>query len=251
MPAVHADAELAPRDIVARAIHREMMAGHRVFLDCRDAIGANFERHFPTVYGACREAGIDPSQPIPVAPAAHYHMGGIASDTRGRTSLEGFWAVGECASTGLHGANRLASNSLLEALVFGARAAEDIRNAVSTAPARGQPPAPERLAATPPPRALREAMTRHLGLERDGAGIATALDVIAAVERASGNEPALLNMTATAKLVAAAALARTESRGAHFRRDFPLALDARRSFLTLKHAETFVAMDSRQRIARA
>lgn len=252
MPAVHAAAELAPRDIVARAIHREMVAGHRVFLDCREAIGHDFESHFPTVYGACRQGGIDPArQPIPVAPAAHYYMGGIASDSYGRTSLEGLWAVGECASTGLHGANRLASNSLLEALVFGARAAEDIRNAVSAAVPRGRPPVPQRLTASPPPRVLREVLTRHLGLERDAAGIASALTVISAVERASGGEPALLNMTATAKLLAVSALARTESRGAHFRRDFPSAADARRSFLTLEQAESFVASDLKIRTARA
>jgi L-aspartate oxidase len=252
MPAVHPAAELAPRDIVARAIHREMMAGHRVFLDCRIAIGNEFEHRFPTVYGACREAGINPAQqPIPVAPAAHYHMGGIACDTRGRTSVAGLWAIGECASTGLHGANRLASNSLLEALVFGARAAEDIKSAISIAPASGTGPAPVRLATAPPPRALRETLTRHLGLERDAAGIAAALAVIAAVERAGGGEPALLNMTATAKLIAAAALTRTESRGAHFRRDFPREGVARRSFLTLEQAEASVGLDSQRRTAHA
>jgi len=252
MTPVHDAAELAPRDIVSRAVHRELMAGHRVFLDCRHAIGEKFEHHFPTVYAACRQAGIDPvRQPIPVAPAAHYHMGGIASDTRGRTSLDGLWAVGECASTGLHGANRLASNSLLEALVFGARTAEDVKNIVSNVPACGVPPAPERLAAAPPPRALREALTKHLGLERDAAGILAVLDVIAAVERAGGGEPALLNMTATAKLVAAAALARTESRGAHFRRDFPQLGAPRRSFFTLEQAEKFAGLASQKRTARA
>ncbi len=124
---VHKDAELAPRDVVARALHRELAAGHKTFLDCTKTIGASFEQRFPTVYGACKSAGIDPAtQPIPVAPAAHYHMGGIASDADARASLDGLWVVGECAATGLHGANRLASNSLLEALVFGARAADDI-----------------------------------------------------------------------------------------------------------------------------
>src|SRR6201999_1536422 len=110
---------------------------------------------------ACMRAGIDPvRQPIPVAPAAHYHMGGIAVDERGRTSLSGLWACGECASTGLHGANRLASNSLLEALVFGARVADDIKARVARRPGRFNPPAPVRFAAAPPPKALREAMTR-------------------------------------------------------------------------------------------
>ncbi len=222
MTAVHPAAELAPRDVVARGIHREIARGHRVFLDCRKAVGAKFPEHFPTVYAACKEAGIDPVvQPIPVAPAAHYHMGGIATDSRGRTSLDGLWAVGECASTGLHGANRLASNSLLEALVFGARAADDIKAHVHEAAASGAPPAPARFCAVPPPQILRDAMTRHVGLERDHAGLATALQTIANVERAANGEPSLLNMTAAAKLVAAAALARQESRGGHFRSDFP------------------------------
>src|SRR5665213_3640372 len=108
---------------------------------------------FPTVYAACMSADIDPAiQPIPVAPAAHYHMGGIAADARGRTSLEGLWAVGECAATGLHGANRLASNSLLEALVFGARAAEDVRDNTRLRTGAGAPPTPTRFAPPAPVR---------------------------------------------------------------------------------------------------
>src|SRR6201996_137692 len=183
MPAIHADAELAPRDVVARAIHREIARGHKVFLDCREAISSKFADRFPTVYAACMSAGIDPAmQPIPVAPAAHYHMGGIASDARGRTTLEGLWAVGECASTGLHGANRLASNSLLEGLVFGARVADDIRANIAQGIARGTPPAPERFAAPAPPHVLRDAMTRLVGLERDEEGLRDALTVIGQVE---------------------------------------------------------------------
>src|SRR5581483_6281726 len=127
-------------------------------------IGTKFAARFPTVYTACMSAGIDPAaQPIPVAPAAHYHMGGIASDARGRTSLDGLWAVGECACTGLHGANRLASNSLLEALVFGARAADDVKNSPAPREGHGKPPAPERFAAPAPPQLLRETMTRFAG----------------------------------------------------------------------------------------
>ncbi len=245
MPAIHADAELAPRDVVARALHREIAAGHRTFLDCRAALGESFAQRFPTVYAACRDAGLDPAtQPIPVAPAAHYHMGGIAADAHGRTSLEGLWAVGECASTGLHGANRLASNSLLEALVFGARAADDVKNSVTPRTARGTPPAPERFAAPAPPQALRNAMTRLAGLERDETGLREALATIAAVERAGGSEPALCNMTAAAKLVAAAALARRESRGAHFRSDHPQTDEmGQRSFLTLAEAEKVAAKE--------
>src|SRR5262249_6269041 len=94
MPAVHRNAELAPRDVVARAIHREIADGHKVFLDCREALGASFASHFPTVYAACKSAGIDPvTQPIPVAPAAHYHMGGIATDASARSPIDALWAL--------------------------------------------------------------------------------------------------------------------------------------------------------------
>src|SRR5262249_52339144 len=123
----HPLAELAPRDIVARAVFAEMAAGRGGFLDAREALGARFAEKFPTVHASCLAAGLDPAKrPIPVAPAAHYHMGGIAVDARGRSSLKGLWAGGEVSSTGAHGANRLASNSLLEAVVFAARIAEDI-----------------------------------------------------------------------------------------------------------------------------
>ena len=236
---IHPHAELAPRDVVARALHRARAAGHKTFLDCRQAIGASFAQRFPTVYGACIAAGIDPAmQPIPVSPAAHYHMGGIASDERARSSLSGLWAVGECAATGLHGANRLASNSLLEAIVFGARAAEDIAATVAPRIARGTTPAPQRFASPAPPHALREAMTRLVGLERDETGLSQALGIIAQVERAGGSEPALLNMTAAAKLVTAAALTRRESRGGHYRSDYPTTDPApKRTFMTLNDAE--------------
>jgi L-aspartate oxidase len=237
MTRIHNDAELAPRDIVARAIHRQIVSGRKVFLDCSTAIGADFAHHFPTVYGACMAAGIDPSvTPIPVAPAAHYHMGGIATDVHGRASLPGLWAVGECASTGLHGANRLASNSLLEGLVFGARVADDVRGHLAAGAMRGLPSAPERFASPAPPHVLRGAMSRDVALERNEDGLRHALGVIARLETTSA-EPALLNMTAAAKLVAAAALARTESRGGHWRSDHPQTADAARTFMTLADAE--------------
>lgn len=128
MAAVHPDRELAPRDVVARAIWARLAEGRRVFLDATRAVGERFPERFPTVFALCREHGFDPRvEPLPVVPAAHYHMGGVAVDARGRTSLPGLWACGEVAATGAHGANRLASNSLLEALVFGARVAEDIQ----------------------------------------------------------------------------------------------------------------------------
>ena len=233
---LHRDAELAPRDVVARAIHRQIANGGKAFLDCR-AI-SDFAGHFPTVYEACIAAGIDPAlQPIPVAPAAHYHMGGIASDAKGRTSLPGFWVAGECAATGLHGANRLASNSLLEGLVFGARVAEDVRNLTLPGEARGLPPAPARFALPAPPHVLRAAMSAQVGLERDAEGLHQALAVIERLERGSGGEPALLNMIAAAKLVTSGALARTESRGGHWRSDYPLTAPvATRTLMTLADA---------------
>ena len=140
----HPDAELAPRDVVARAIWARLQAGSRVYLDATAAVGASFPERFPTVFDLCLEDGIDPRiQPVPVAPAAHYHMGGVATALDGRASLPGLWAVGEVACTGVHGANRLASNSLLEATVFGQRAGE---RCARRAPRRWRPPPP-----SPPP----------------------------------------------------------------------------------------------------
>src|SRR6202030_1690845 len=141
-----------PRDIVARGVFAEIAAGRGAFLDARSALGARFAEKFPTVYASCLASGIDPAtQPIPVAPAAHYHMGGIAVDAQGRTSLKGLWAGGEVSSTGAHGANRLASNSLLEAVVYAARIAEDIGGSTFAGPARA-PSAPidQRNCAMPP-----------------------------------------------------------------------------------------------------
>jgi L-aspartate oxidase len=165
-------------------------------------------------------------------------MGGIATDEHGRTSLEGLWACGECTSSGVHGANRLASNSLLEGLVFGARVAEDVRGRGAPQAGRGELPAPARWHAAMPPQRLRDAMARDAGIERDADGLRRALGTIAAVERAGHGEPALLNMTVAAKLVAAAALLRRESRGAHFRSDFPQTdTIAKRTFITLAEAD--------------
>jgi L-aspartate oxidase len=243
MRAVHDDAELAPRDIVARAVYREVASGRGAFLDCRK-LGAKLIEHFPTVVAASRAAGIDPArEPIPVAPAAHYHMGGILTDASGRSTVEGLWACGEVASTGAHGANRLASNSLLEAVVFGARAAKDIA-------AIARPSGPEAVAHEPhvsgaPERgeaavaALRQAMTQGLGVVRDEASLRNALATIATLEKSSAGDRRLANMLTAAKLIAAAALARKESRGAHFRSDFPLPDEhlARRRFLTREPAE--------------
>ncbi|MFC4724233.1 L-aspartate oxidase [Glycocaulis abyssi] len=217
MRGVHADAELAPRDVVARAVHRQVKTGRGAYLDARAAVGEEFPDRFPAVFAACMAAGIDPRlEPIPVAPAAHYHMGGVATDTDGFTGVPGLWAVGECASTGVHGANRLASNSLLEGLVFGRRAAEALKNASQRAltPVEADP-APA-LPADALAR-LRAAMAMQAGVEREAAGLARLIDLIDTLEAAHGEADALI----AARFVAAGALTRTESRGGHFRSDCP------------------------------
>ncbi|THD71204.1 MAG: L-aspartate oxidase [Bradyrhizobium sp.] len=224
MLALHPLAELAPRDIVARGVFAEIAAGRGAFLDAREALGTHFADKFPTVYASCIAAGIDPAtQPIPIAPAAHYHMGGIAVDARGRTSLKGLWAGGEVSCTGAHGANRLASNSLLEAVVYAARIAEDIAGSPIAAPARAPaaPVIPRNCAMPALSEAnLRNMMSSQVGVIRDGDGLAEAVRSFAAIERDTGNI-ALRNMATTALLVAASAWARSESRGAHYRSDYP------------------------------
>ena len=245
MPALHKDAELAPRDIVARGVFAEIAAVRGAFLDATQAVGAAFAEKFPNVAAACLSAGIDPArEKIPVAPAEHYHMGGLWTDARGKTSLPGLWAAGEAASTGLHGANRLASNSLLEAVVFGNRVASDIARELATsqpvdAPAAGfsaQPFQRDAEAAAE----VRKIMTRHVGVLRDAAGLSSALrSLLALHDRALATQNLdLRNRTEAALLVAASALRRRESRGGHFRTDFPTAdpAQAQRSFITLDEA---------------
>ena len=243
MPALHADAELAPRDIVARGVFAEVASGRGAFLDATKAVGAAFAEKFPNVASACLEAGIDPAkQPIPVAPAEHYHMGGLWTDARGRTTLPGLWAVGEAGSTGLHGGNRLASNSLLEAVVFGARAAQDVTTALPSLPSLEAPPA-RPLAVAPDPagaQEIREIMQRCVGVLRDASGLRAALvRLLELREKAvAGENLDLRNRAEAALLIAAAAHNRTESRGGHFRTDFPKTdpAQAQRSFITLDEA---------------
>jgi L-aspartate oxidase len=233
MAAYHPDAELAPRDVVARAIHAERAAGRGAFLDAREAVGEHFPEEFPAVFAACLSGGIDPRrQPIPVSPACHYHMGGIATDETGRTSLPGLFAAGECASTGVHGANRLASNSLLEAAVFGARAGVAARDAVAPA-ARPAPARPAHLLPDAALQALRVAMSRDAGVVRDATGLARLIGEIDALQADYGRTPDLV----AARLVAVCALGRQESRGAHFRADFPGLAEPRRTFVTLAEVE--------------
>ncbi len=233
--------DLAPRDRVARGIWRRLQAGGRVFLDARAALGPRFPARFPGITALCRAAGLDPvRQPIPVRPAAHYHMGGVQTDARGATSLPGLWAVGEVASTGLHGANRLASNSLLEAVVFAGGAAEDIRSREAArtrlrpaafgarleAPAEAQvgaqvgaqlgAPGVDEAAAI---LRLRRLMEARVGVLRDRAGLESALGALDGLRASAGGR--LAAMAEVGRLIAAAALTRRESRGAHARSDWP------------------------------
>ncbi|MBI1252387.1 MAG: L-aspartate oxidase [Alphaproteobacteria bacterium] len=222
--------ELAPRDVVARAIHRERESGRGAFLDTRAAIGAHFPEHFPTVFKACMDAGLDPRRDlIPVAPAAHYHMGGVVSDLWGRATIEGLSVVGECASTGAHGANRLASNSLLEAVVFANRIADRLRDSTPRSPERVDALAPPDLPDAARAR-LRTAMQAHCGVERSAAGLERLREDIDGLRGAHGAANELI----VARLMADAALRREESRGGHYRTDFPNASQTpQRTFLTL------------------
>lgn len=225
--------ELAPRDVVARAIHAHILAGHQVFLDARPSLGDRFARDFPSVAQLCRANGIDPErEAIPVRPAAHYHMGGIKVDGAGRASLAGLYACGEVASTGLHGANRLASNSLLEALAFAQWIAADIAG-TSAVPHPGTGPVPEYA----PPRAIepvRAVMDRHVGVVRNEEGLLRALGTLA--PRMADDDAALV-----AGLITLGALERTESRGGHFRADHPATGIPRHSEITLSSATARLA----------
>jgi L-aspartate oxidase len=207
--------DLAPRDVVARAIAAELRAGRGAFLDARAAVGEAFPEHFPAVFALCMGAGIDPRrQPIPIHPAAHYHMGGVVTDAWGRTTLPGLFAAGEVASTGVHGANRLASNSLVEAAVFGKRAGEAAaaENATVVGALAATPIAETDEADMPRLRAL---MMDTVGVVRDGAGLENAVATIQAMTETSGPSLPLV----AASLIAEAALARRVSVGGHFRSD--------------------------------
>ena len=192
--------ELAPRDEVALAIQRRLRDGDTVLIDMRDIDLARF----PNIVSALEAAGLDPaSEPVPVAPAAHYTMGGVATDLDGRASLPGLFAVGECGCNGLHGANRLASNSLAECFVFGHRAACAALD--EPPPPAEEPPPPEPGPSPIPSIETRQALWRLAGLERE----------------ASGLERLLEDPFPLARLIASSALAREESRGAHQRSDRP------------------------------
>ena len=241
MPRYHELAELAPRDVVARAIASEILSGDsdHVFLDLTHNSAQEIAARFPTIYATCVAYGIDPAKDrIPVSPAEHYMMGGIRTNMDGATNVPGLLACGECACTGVHGANRLASNSMLEGLVFGIRT---VRAAISYLK-RGELPLPQ--ASQQPARigeefssaelrtaraALQDAMWKGVGLVRDEAGLKKTLALVNELYARFGH-PApqrdaieLANTIECAWLVVRASLDRRESRGAHFRRDFPVA----------------------------
>jgi L-aspartate oxidase len=239
--------ELAARDVVARAVWRHLADGHRVYLDGRAAVGGNFNKRFPAITAACAMAGIDPArQPIPIRPAAHYHMGGVSVDRDGRSTLPGLWACGEVAGTGLHGANRLASNSLLEAVVGAVSAAADV---AAVRPGRDQREIANRVPAAADPEPIRPILSRAAGVVRSHDGLAASVGALLPMVGSAGPaaDPALV-----ALLIAVAALRRRESRGGHFRSDYP-ASDAafrERHILTLDtalHAASEIADSDRCR----
>ncbi|MFF8031802.1 MULTISPECIES: L-aspartate oxidase [unclassified Streptomyces] len=240
----HELAELAPRDIVAKGIMRRMREqdAEHMYLDARHFGAEMWEHRFPTILAACRAHGIDPvTEPVPVAPAAHYASGGVRTDSRGRTTVPGLYACGEVACTGVHGANRLASNSLLEGLVYAERIAADIARAGSTLPARVPQPLPtgERPAhPLLPPEArftIQRAMTRGAGVLRSEASLSEAADRLhrlhadardALDENGKTAEPGVdtweaTNLLCVARVLVAAARRREETRGCHWREDRP------------------------------
>ncbi|QBL95231.1 L-aspartate oxidase (plasmid) [Komagataeibacter saccharivorans] len=207
--------ELGTRDSVARAVWQHMIDGHTVYLDARAAVGADFPRHFPAITALCQRHGIDPvTQPIPVRPAAHYHMGGIVVDAQGRTGIPGLWAAGEVACTGLHGANRLASNSLLEAVLLGSWVGQDLDGCTLNAPSLTGHVTPDGRFSSPPPAELRRIMSRYAGVVRTGADLREGLRRL--LPHARQTDAGLASVA-----ILYAALMRQESRGGHFRSDHP------------------------------
>jgi L-aspartate oxidase len=219
----HSDGELAPRDVVARAI-----ASRKSWLDCRHLDPHALEEEFPTVVAGCKSFGLDPAVDLlPLTPAAHYYVGGVQTDLDGRSSIPRLYAVGECSNTGAHGANRLAGNSLAEALVFGRRAARAI-SGQRVGPTKSLPDIPELHGdAVPAPEdwaRLRHLCSTYLGLERDASGLKTLSDELEELAlRPSGSreQMALRSAATTARLIARSAALRTESRGVHHRSDYP------------------------------
>jgi len=231
LPDFHPAGELAPRDVVARALWEMRRQGRRTLLDARDAIGSRIESEFPTAFRHCLEHGFDlRREPVPVSPAAHYHMGGIAVDTHGRTSLAGLWACGEVSCVGVHGANRLASNSLLDAMVFGARVGRDLMREVrgllpvkallGRVDARLGEQSTEDGAHAEFRREIRDVMWDEVGLVRTAGGLQHAVEgLVRIAHRLGPGSSETHNLLTVARLVTQAAFIRRESRGAHFRSD--------------------------------
>ncbi|CAK0753315.1 L-aspartate oxidase [Azospirillaceae bacterium] len=288
----HPAAELAPRDVVARAVWRQITSGAGAFLDCRTIFADPHNReHFPTVWALTTESGLDPrAAPLPIAPAAHYHMGGVLTDENGRTSLPGLWACGEVAGVGVHGANRLASNSLLEGLVFGARVARAI--AAQPHSDRLERAATPLSAATTITRAMqaaaavgatgaegciqevvssiRRVMYENVGLVRNENGLQQAALILADLDRQMTEAVAAgvafgppsaeavrrwgeaRNRLLFARLMTLGASNRRESRGAHERSDYPRqAADwRRRQFLRIDDLTHATPLPEETRLAR-
>jgi L-aspartate oxidase len=246
MAGQHPLADLAPRDVVAKAIMRELLTSgtNHVYLDGRQLGAAEWARRFPTILASCRAHGIDPvTDPIPVVPAAHYVSGGIRTDLHGRTSVPGLYACGEVACTGVHGANRLASNSLLEGLVFAER--------IAIALGRGLPPAAEPAADTRPVGLLdpailgplQQLMTADAGVLRSGPGLTRAADGLAELGQQDCDKPdadawEATNLHLIASALVGSALAREETRGSHWREDFGDTRDAWRGHLIVSAGES-------------
>lgn len=222
----HPRGDLAPRDVVARAVWEAQQAGETVLLDCTMVFNSAQAHAFPGALDTARRFGFEPARdPLPVTAAAHFHMGGVSVDDQGASSLAGLWAAGEVACTGLHGANRLASNSLLEAVVYGRIIGAKL-NVASTPPVPEAMPVPADEAEDPSVDArwieLREQMWRCMGPVRDASGLQSGIDwVRGAIDRCGPEDGVLLRRLMLARAMMQSALARQESRGAHWRRDFP------------------------------
>ena len=252
MPTVHPQAELAPRDVVARAAVARMRATDAdcVYLDVSQHDADWLAARFPNIYRTCMESGLDMARdPIPVSPAAHYTMGGVRTNTWAETTLPGLYAVGEVTSTGVHGANRLASNSLLESVVFARRLSDllfggqDGDGPPAPSPGAHTLPPATRASAEPPTREIvQRLMWEQVGIERDAEGLADAAERLAAFDAAlppaaTHEDHELRSIITSGRLAAAAALLREESRGAHYRRDFPEPREEWRRHLVFRAGE--------------
>ena len=220
----HPEAELAPRDIVARAIFSEQKKGGQVYLDCRGDLGVRMINDFPTVYELCKKNDINPeNDPIPISPAAHYHMGGIGVDEYGRTNIIGLYACGENACSGIHGANRLASNSLLEAIAFADIISKDIKDQINKYEVKKKNPKIVKVKPLDQQDLLRlrETMTKYVGVERDQVGLERAFDIVRNIYLKYQEQGYDNNSLITSLLIIKSAINRTEQRGSHYRTDHP------------------------------